>query len=136
MQTHSSDKNFECARCHKTFALKSYLNKHLESACFKDDPAALEALNFNCNSNCSMTSNSSDQLVKSNNNNNNNNNNSAATNNNNVMITSFLGTTTQTAAGITTIQQANNNSNNISNTLSSMTKLSPATVQLAVNFAG
>uniref|UniRef100_A0A1B0GI01 C2H2-type domain-containing protein n=1 Tax=Lutzomyia longipalpis TaxID=7200 RepID=A0A1B0GI01_LUTLO len=37
MQTHSADKNFECSRCHKTFALKSYLNKHLESACFKDD---------------------------------------------------------------------------------------------------
>lgn len=132
MQTHSADKNFECARCHKTFALKSYLNKHLESACFKDDPAALEALNFNCNSNCSITSNSSDKLiVKSNN----NNNNSAATNNN-VMITSFIGTTAA-AAGITTIQQVNNNnSNSTSNTLSSLTKLSPASVQLAVNFAG
>lgn len=38
MQTHSLDKNYECTRCHKFFALKSYLNKHLESACFKDDP--------------------------------------------------------------------------------------------------
>lgn len=38
MQTHSLDKNYECSRCHKFFALKSYLNKHLESACFKDDP--------------------------------------------------------------------------------------------------
>lgn len=37
MQTHSADKNFECQRCHKTFALKSYLNKHLESACFKEE---------------------------------------------------------------------------------------------------
>jgi len=36
MQTHSADKNFTCTRCHKSFALKSYLNKHLESACFKD----------------------------------------------------------------------------------------------------
>lgn len=129
MQTHSADKNFECSRCHKTFALKSYLNKHLESACFKDDPAALEALNFNCNSNCSISSNGSDNLVK-------NSSNTTATNNNNVMITSFLGTT-QTA-GITTIQQTSNNNNNIStsNTLSSLTKLTPATVQLAVNFAG
>lgn len=129
MQTHSADKNFECSRCHKTFALKSYLNKHLESACFKDDPAALEALNFNCNSNCSISSNGSDNLVK-------NSSNTTATNNNNVMITSFLGTT-QTA-GITTIQQASNNNNNIntSNTLSSLTKLTPATVQLAVNFSG
>ena len=39
MQTHSGDKNFECNRCHKTFALKSYLNKHLESACLKDEGA-------------------------------------------------------------------------------------------------
>lgn len=130
MQTHSSDKNFECSRCHKTFALKSYLNKHLESACFKDDPAALEALNFNSNSNCSLSSNCSDNLVK-------NSSNTTATNNNNVMITSFIGTT-QAAAGITTIQQASNNNNNnisTSNTLSSLTKLTPA-VQLAVNFAG
>ncbi|ENN82275.1 hypothetical protein YQE_01349, partial [Dendroctonus ponderosae] len=37
MQTHSADKNFECPRCHKTFALKSYLNKHLESACLKEE---------------------------------------------------------------------------------------------------
>lgn len=37
MQTHSADKNFECLRCHKTFALKSYLNKHLESACLKEE---------------------------------------------------------------------------------------------------
>lgn len=37
MQTHSLDKNYECGRCHKFFALKSYLNKHLESACFKDN---------------------------------------------------------------------------------------------------
>lgn len=41
MQTHSADKNFECGRCHKTFALKSYLNKHLESACFKDENCPL-----------------------------------------------------------------------------------------------
>lgn len=37
MQTHSADKNFECSRCHKTFALKSYLNKHLESSCFSHE---------------------------------------------------------------------------------------------------
>lgn len=129
MQTHSIDKNFECARCHKTFALKSYLNKHLESACFKDDPAGLEALNFNSNSNCSMTSNCSDNFVKSSN--------TTATNNN-VMITSFIGTT-QATAGITSIQQPSNNNNNsisTSNTLSSLTKLNPTTVQFAVNFAG
>jgi uncharacterized Zn-finger protein len=35
MQTHSAFKNYACQRCHKSFALKSYLNKHYESACFK-----------------------------------------------------------------------------------------------------
>lgn len=33
----SSQKNFRCNRCYKTFALKSYLNKHYESSCFKQD---------------------------------------------------------------------------------------------------
>jgi scratch len=123
MQTHSIDKNFECARCHKTFALKSYLNKHLESACFKDDPAGLEALNFNSNSNCSMSSNCSDKYVKSSG--------TAASN----MITSFIGAT-QATAGITTIQPSNNNNNNIS-TSNTLMKLNPTTVQqLAVNYAG
>lgn len=37
MQTHSASKQFECTKCHKTFALKSYLNKHLESSCFRDE---------------------------------------------------------------------------------------------------
>jgi scratch len=121
MQTHSIDKNFECARCHKTFALKSYLNKHLESACFKDDPAGLEALNFNSNSNCSMSSNCSDKFMKSSN--------TTATNNN-VMITSFLGAT-QATAGITTIQPSNISTSN------TLMKLNSNTVQqLAVNFAG
>lgn len=32
----SSQKNFKCSRCYKTFALKSYLNKHYESSCFKE----------------------------------------------------------------------------------------------------
>ena len=32
MQTHSPLKAFVCARCQKGFALKSYLNKHLESS--------------------------------------------------------------------------------------------------------
>lgn len=41
MQTHSADKNFECQRCHKTFALKSYLNKHLESSCFSHENDAI-----------------------------------------------------------------------------------------------
>ena len=36
MQTHSSFKNYKCKRCEKSFALKSYLNKHYESACYKD----------------------------------------------------------------------------------------------------
>ena len=36
MQTHSSFKNYKCKRCDKSFALKSYLNKHYESACYKD----------------------------------------------------------------------------------------------------
>lgn len=125
MQTHSIDKNFECARCHKTFALKSYLNKHLESACFKDDPAGLEALNFNSNSNCSITSNCSDKIVKSN----------TASTNNNVMITSFIGTT-QAAAGFTTIQQPSNHNNNNISTSNTLKQLNPTTVQLAVNFAG
>ncbi|XP_016833740.1 transcriptional repressor scratch 1 isoform X1 [Cricetulus griseus] len=35
MQTHSAFKHFQCKRCKKSFALKSYLNKHYESACFK-----------------------------------------------------------------------------------------------------
>ena len=35
MQTHSAFKNYACQRCHKSFALKSYLNKHYESACYK-----------------------------------------------------------------------------------------------------
>lgn len=137
MQTHSVDKNFECQRCHKTFALKSYLNKHLESACFKDDPAGLEALNFNSNSNCSLTNDSCDKFKNT------------TTSNNNVMITSFIGAT-QATAGITpTIQSstANNNNNNnntnnnnninLSTATNALMKLSPTTVQqLAVNFAG
>jgi len=110
------------------------LNKHLESACFKDDPAALEALNFNSNSNCSISSNCSDNLAKSN-----NSNTATATNNNNVMITSFIGAT-QATAGMTALQHtATNNNNNLSTTsnttLSTLAKLNP-TVQLAVNFAG
>ena len=39
MQTHSSFKNYKCKRCDKSFALKSYLNKHYESACYKDQVA-------------------------------------------------------------------------------------------------
>ncbi|KFO84601.1 Transcriptional repressor scratch 2, partial [Buceros rhinoceros silvestris] len=35
MQTHSAFKHYKCKQCEKTFALKSYLNKHYESACFK-----------------------------------------------------------------------------------------------------
>ncbi|KAJ8359181.1 hypothetical protein SKAU_G00157060 [Synaphobranchus kaupii] len=34
-QTHSAFKHYRCKRCDKTFALKSYLNKHYESACIK-----------------------------------------------------------------------------------------------------
>lgn len=37
MQTHSVNKQFECSKCRKTFALKSYLNKHLESSCLRDE---------------------------------------------------------------------------------------------------
>lgn len=37
MQTHSVNKQFECTRCLKTFALKSYLNKHLESSCLREE---------------------------------------------------------------------------------------------------
>lgn len=37
MQTHSVNKQFECTRCRKTFALKSYLNKHLESSCLREE---------------------------------------------------------------------------------------------------
>lgn len=33
MQTHNADKKHECNRCGKLFALKSYLNKHLEASC-------------------------------------------------------------------------------------------------------
>nr|XP_034839627.1 transcriptional repressor scratch 1-like [Maniola hyperantus] len=35
LQTHSADKNFQCCRCEKTFALKSYLVKHQETACYR-----------------------------------------------------------------------------------------------------
>jgi uncharacterized Zn-finger protein len=120
MQTHSVDKNFECGRCHKTFALKSYLNKHLESACFKDDPNAIENMQFNNNSNCSIKSNCSDNLVKSN----------ASTTNNNVILTSFAGLTT------TMHQPSSNNGNNCTSNITSLIKTNPTTVQLAVNFAG
>lgn len=140
MQTHSADKNFECQRCHKTFALKSYLNKHLESACFKDDPAGLEALNFNSNSNCSMTSECSDKFSKTSSNNNNN----STTTNNNVMITSFIGAAAAAAAAAghaaNTNSNLNNNSNsnnNLSTTANALMKLSPTVQQqLSVNFAG
>lgn len=37
MQTHSVNKQYECTRCRKTFALKSYLNKHLDSSCLRDE---------------------------------------------------------------------------------------------------
>lgn len=36
MQTHSPLKQYRCNRCEKSFALKSYLNKHYESSCFRD----------------------------------------------------------------------------------------------------
>lgn len=51
MQTHSAFKHFRCERCNKSFALKSYLNKHYESSCFKDAS----------NSNSSSSSNNSKQ---------------------------------------------------------------------------
>ena len=41
MQTHSAFKHFRCQRCNKSFALKSYLNKHYESSCFKDSPSSV-----------------------------------------------------------------------------------------------
>ena len=41
MQTHSAFKHFRCQRCNKSFALKSYLNKHYESSCFKDSTASM-----------------------------------------------------------------------------------------------
>lgn len=37
MQTHSVNKQFECTKCRKSFALKSYLNKHMESACLREE---------------------------------------------------------------------------------------------------
>ena len=36
MQTHAAFKNYKCRKCDKSFALKSYLHKHYESGCFKD----------------------------------------------------------------------------------------------------
>lgn len=39
MQTHSQVKVWRCKRCNKQFALKAYLNKHYESACYKDGGA-------------------------------------------------------------------------------------------------
>ncbi|XP_023938662.2 transcriptional repressor scratch 2-like [Bicyclus anynana] len=35
LQTHSPVKEYECCRCEKQFALKSYLLKHQESACYQ-----------------------------------------------------------------------------------------------------
>lgn len=35
MQTHSSFKHYRCHKCNKSFALKSYLNKHFESSCYR-----------------------------------------------------------------------------------------------------
>lgn len=37
MQTHSSFKHYRCHKCNKSFALKSYLNKHFESSCYRMD---------------------------------------------------------------------------------------------------
>lgn len=54
MQTHSAFKHFQCERCNKSFALKSYLNKHYESSCFKDS-----AKDHHPNSNGSTSSASS-----------------------------------------------------------------------------
>jgi hypothetical protein len=48
MQTHSAAKNYSCKRCQKSFALKSYLNKHYDSACFKDSPAPSDAEDSSC----------------------------------------------------------------------------------------
>lgn len=42
MQTHSNEKRFECPNCLKTFALKSYLNKHLESTCINYGSMAMK----------------------------------------------------------------------------------------------
>ena len=36
MQTHATFKNYKCRKCDKSFALKSYLHKHYESGCYKD----------------------------------------------------------------------------------------------------
>lgn len=58
MQTHSVNKQFECTKCRKTFALKSYLNKHLESSClreeFKKSYDGKKKSEFNPNSDLSM----------------------------------------------------------------------------------
>lgn len=63
MQTHSGDKNFECNRCHKTFALKSYLNKHLESACLKDEGAVNLYMDYDSNPSSPASFNGGDKTT-------------------------------------------------------------------------
>ena len=43
MQTHAAFKNYKCRKCDKSFALKSYLHKHYESGCYKDEEAPSHA---------------------------------------------------------------------------------------------
>lgn len=59
MQTHSVNKQFECTKCRKTFALKSYLNKHLESSCLRDDGKK----RFDCKSKSDSTENTTDMSM-------------------------------------------------------------------------
>lgn len=58
MQTHSTEKQFNCERCNKSFALKSYLNKHYESSCLKENGKDVTGSNqTNSNANSSNANN-------------------------------------------------------------------------------
>lgn len=68
MQTHSNEKQFKCERCNKSFALKSYLNKHYESSCLKEngkDVTGSNQTNANSNANSSnQINNQNDDLME------------------------------------------------------------------------
>ena len=64
MQTHSAFKHFRCERCNKSFALKSYLNKHYESSCFKDSNNKSEHHSSNGNFNNTQNNNDEEKSVE------------------------------------------------------------------------
>ena len=51
VQTHSGSKPFPCPKCGKSFALRSYLVKHEESACGKNGDQSIQSRNQNLKDN-------------------------------------------------------------------------------------